>query len=715
MSATTKLRALNATASLAFLAACGPAGPSLSDTVTEGGSSETEPDTETRTEPETELGTETETESPADEPPDDPPDTTPEGPRPEVLSFSLGQLHGCALLEDASIACWGRNESGQLGLGHTENIGYEQYTCGRVDIGGPAQAVVAGQAHSCALREDGAVLCWGRGLHGQLGSGHIGYVGNDERPVEVGPVELAESVTGLWAGGSRTCARTVSDEVLCWGGGASSMGYGVPTSAHLGDDEPPDSLGPLTLGGSVDDMVIGGPSCALLEGGALRCWGADSPSVGADYGEVIGDDESPATVPPLELGGAVVAVAGAAHVCAVIEGGDLRCWGSNGAGQLGYGMWDPVGHDPTPIELDPVELGEAASGVGVGKYHSCAIAQSGALYCWGSSEAGALGYPNIEGFIGGDLLPVEVGPVELPGPVDVVDGGWNFTCAQLDADLYCWGDRGALGVASAEDIGDDEPPASLGPLHFGNEQCEGIPTGASELDGLVDARLHLDLADPQQVLPLDFEIGATVRIQGTNHEPGCEECELSFVIRSADDQRLLALAIMGTSLDLRPGLLPSIGTNSAAWTSPLDLSALDSGQCAPTPSCDGVSTRLSLQVSHPDAPTARLLDHSRGLVGGGYMSSVHTLAALTPGGCMDEGYFSRKVVILQQDCAPDCGPVAWIDSCEEPLGWNELDDLRLEFEPGAEPTEYGYDISCEILDISDESDWQLSLDCAGIP
>jgi alpha-tubulin suppressor-like RCC1 family protein len=80
---------------------------------------------------------------------------------------SAGRFHTCLVRQSATaISCWGANLDDQLGR----------------NVFGPFTQVSAGDAHTCALRPDGAILCWGRNAAGQLGNGSLI---SEQRPVRV--------------------------------------------------------------------------------------------------------------------------------------------------------------------------------------------------------------------------------------------------------------------------------------------------------------------------------------------------------------------------------------------------------------------------------------------------------------------------------------------------------------------------------------------------
>ncbi|MDQ3871504.1 MAG: hypothetical protein M3301_07825, partial [Chloroflexota bacterium] len=184
----------------------------------------------------------------------------------------------------------------------------------------------------------------------------------------------------LDAGGYHTCAL-IAANVRCWGySGNGQLGYGNTNT--IGDDETPGSVGPVDLGGGHTATAISagtGHTCALLDDGNVRCWG-----FGGDgrlgYGNLnnIGNDESPASVGPVDLGAGHTATAisaGGGHTCVILDDASVRCWGFGGDGRLGYGNVADIGDDETPAAVGPVDLGagRTAKAIAAGQSHTCAI------------------------------------------------------------------------------------------------------------------------------------------------------------------------------------------------------------------------------------------------------------------------------------------------------------------------------------------------------
>ena len=166
-------------------------------------------------------------------------------------------------------------------------------------------------------------------------------------------------------------------------------------------------------------------SCALVAGGQVKCWGDNSgDQLGDGGGEALA--ETPVLV---QNHGVVTAIsAGSAHTCALLGDGGVECWGTGIDGQLGGGSEQPA---PVPTA---VALGQPAIAVGAGFMHSCAVLRDGTAACWGNNSAGQLG----DGTTQISFVPVAV--AGLTGAVAIAAGDW-LTCAlRADGTVQCWGE-----------------------------------------------------------------------------------------------------------------------------------------------------------------------------------------------------------------------------------------------------------------------------------
>jgi len=327
---------------------------------------------------------------------------------PGVAAISAAEHHACALNAMGGVACWGDNQSGELGDGtslpHPLPVGVKgldsgmkavatggEFSCavtrgnevlcwgwngvgqlgdgtrtsravpGRVANGANIEMIALGSAHACGLRSNGGVVCWGFNAGGQLGDG-----GTETRLSPVAVVGLSAGMRAISAGTSHTCALTNTGGVKCWGQNI----YG-----ELGDGTTSNRLVPVDVTGLAAGVasiaVSESRTCALMESGVVKCWGADRLTPG-DAGE---------------FGAPVTAItAGGSHNCALMASGGMKCWGNNYYGQLGNGT-DTNGEDPT----DVVGFGSGVAMMEAGRTSTCAITEEGGAWCWGSNRYGQLG------------------------------------------------------------------------------------------------------------------------------------------------------------------------------------------------------------------------------------------------------------------------------------------------------------------------------------
>lgn len=324
----------------------------------------------------------------------------------------------CAVMHDHSLRCWGSNSFGQLGLGHTQSVGDKSVPLDvpPVDLGGRAMSVSIGASqfgsHGCALLEDGLVKCWGSNKYGQLGYAHKTTIGDDESPSTLPNIELGAAASKIVAGKYHTCAILEDGKLICWGWNSKGqLGYG--NRKDVGDNETPASVGPVKLDEPVKDIALGRQhTCALLASGKIRCWGWNNKGqLGLAHTKDIGDNEAVVKAPTIDIGGEVAQiVAGDNHTCALLTDGYVRCFGENNFGQLGYSHTRNIGDDEHPSIVGNVFLGEKATLLAAGSYHNCAILSSDTLRCWGHNKFGQLGYGHVDD-IGDDETPVGAGNV----------------------------------------------------------------------------------------------------------------------------------------------------------------------------------------------------------------------------------------------------------------------------------------------------------------
>jgi hypothetical protein len=329
------------------------------------------------------------------------------GPGLVALDVVAGGKHNCARLVGGQVKCWGDNEYGQLGLGDTFSRGGDRNQMGAalptVDLGGRLAVQLAlGFEHSCARLDDGTVKCWGQNNRGQLGLGGLPDGGKSPQQVSLPttPVDLgAGRAVQVVAGYNHTCARLNSGAVRCWGAGGAQLGLGDGTDRGATGDAP---MPLVDLDGerAVDLWASSYQTCTRLAGGAVKCWGINASrqlGLGVDRTDRGGaPNQMGPALPALKfVGGFVVTdmAIGSAHACARGDAGGLLCWGSDSHGQLGLGRGAPNGSEGVELSLaSNVNLGVEAANILVAGYeHTCVLLSSGKVACWGDNQLGQLG------------------------------------------------------------------------------------------------------------------------------------------------------------------------------------------------------------------------------------------------------------------------------------------------------------------------------------
>ena len=173
-----------------------------------------------------------------------------------AIAVTAGGTHTCALLDTGVVNCWGANAYGQLGNGSTDDAGTNRdspTTASLIPTKVPVQlpesatALTAGEFHTCALLDTGAVNCWGSNSYGQLGFGIV--TSNEVLPA---PPDLPfnTTTTVVAAGKLHTCAVLSTGAAYCWGAHAQGqLGYGDSDPFDLNVEIPQAVLLPITVPG----------------------------------------------------------------------------------------------------------------------------------------------------------------------------------------------------------------------------------------------------------------------------------------------------------------------------------------------------------------------------------------------------------------------------------------------------------------------------------
>ena len=243
-----------------------------------------------------------------------------------VASVSVGGSTACAVLTSGALNCWGFNFHGQLGDGTTTD------SLTPVQVSGLTSGIASvsiGEYHTCALSTSGGVQCWGKNQSGQLGNGQYDQATIYQVPQVTG---LTSGVVAITAGMEFNCALLATGAVKCWGrGDDGQLGNGTTTGSNV-----PVQVTGLTSG--VVAITAGDAhACALMDSGALKCWGDNLSGQLGDGTET--DSNVPVDAVGLDGPGKAIA-AGGGQTCVLIEVNDVRCVGANYYGGLGNGTED---------------------------------------------------------------------------------------------------------------------------------------------------------------------------------------------------------------------------------------------------------------------------------------------------------------------------------------------------------------------------------------
>eukprot|EP00004_Rigifila_ramosa_P019580 TRINITY_DN4_c0_g1_i14.p1 TRINITY_DN4_c0_g1~~TRINITY_DN4_c0_g1_i14.p1 ORF type:complete len:2125 (-),score=335.12 TRINITY_DN4_c0_g1_i14:129-6365(-) len=340
------------------------------------------------------------------------------------FDIHLGRYHTCVLNTDRlGVRCIGRNTYGQLGNGDfgspATDIGdaLGELPPATVAIAGPATTLNLSGRTTCALLQNATVQCWGDNTYGQLG-----YVTPTqmERPgplANFGAAQIVQIANGF----DFMCVLSSVGSVYCIGNNAAGIaGLGGVTGnlTAIGDQAWEYPFTTLNLGGTVAQLALNmaeAHCCALLTTGAVKCWGRTSfgnsgtgVSVG-NIGDAPGEMPPASTILPSSWVVRTLTTRGD-FSCALLEVGEMNCWGPGPTGQLGLATGAiAVLATPSPTYI---ALGMAkVTAFSQGEVNVCALMTDSDIKCWGRASQGQLGFGSATQNIGdavGEMPPPSV-------------------------------------------------------------------------------------------------------------------------------------------------------------------------------------------------------------------------------------------------------------------------------------------------------------------
>ncbi|MFW5703309.1 MAG: prepilin-type N-terminal cleavage/methylation domain-containing protein [Patescibacteria group bacterium] len=337
----------------------------------------------------------------------------------EVQEISIGFENYCAKNTTGALYCWGRNSHGQLGTAKFKTMSFEPI---EKVVALPSQSIdvfdVSG-LHVCVQMADGTPYCWGNSGSGQVGDG---TTSDRLWPIRVagGP---ATGIQDISTGNLHSCAVTTSGAAYCWGNDDNNQ---LGNGSTNGTSATPVQVVGLTSGVSRIYASFF-HSCAVMASGAAKCWGDN-------YQGMLGDGTTSNRSEPVNVSGLSDVTdisAGYSHTCALRSTGNVVCWGYNGDGQLGNGG---TSSSYTPVAVQGLPAG-AVQKIVSGWSHNCALTSGGAMYCWGENNEGNIGDGTTT-----DALTAKVVPGFSNGVIDI-DVIEHRSCAvKSDNTLHCWGE-----------------------------------------------------------------------------------------------------------------------------------------------------------------------------------------------------------------------------------------------------------------------------------
>ena len=392
------------------------------------------------------------------------PNLEPEGCRLRATAVVAGNAHACALMTDGTVRCWGANYRGQLGDGTTTFRSAPVRVEGLRDV----QAITAGDRHTCALRRDGTVWCWGANDLGQLGRAGAGRrtrLGwSEDYSARPAAVKGLGRVAAIAAGATYGLALSEGGAVELWG----QMGFPM---------DGPDVHEPFRLSTSGVNQIAArdGIACALGRDGAA-CWGPDVYRIAgrqtAGPFELVSLDEA-AAWDPVSIG--------MDFVCGVDAVGRARCSGQPAS----------LGQAASPARFKTYDrdvLVEGLSDVTTlsARWQTCAVIRDGRVACWGRDTFAAL-RPSPDrppaGTYGRRSEPVlRRRPVWIAGLADAIQVavGPSSVCAVTRSGrVRCWGENGYGQLGDATTEASEEPTEVRFCAETSTPVFPPVPEGAS--------------------------------------------------------------------------------------------------------------------------------------------------------------------------------------------------------------------------------------------
>ena len=308
------------------------------------------------------------------------------------------------------------------------------------DLDGKAIKVSAGEYHTCALLNDGRVRCWGRNEEGQLGIGRIST--NEGAPQTV--IGIDNNAIDIATGDRHSCALIQGGTMKCWGN--NNLGQiGTGGSNTTGRTS---ALDVIVLNEPVKFIAAGEEqTCAINISGTALCWGSNRyGKFGAGYSG--GSSRTPFLIESVSDFRNISLAKQGDFACGVTGSGHAYCWGNGSSGKLGNGS---SSNSNIPVKIENVENAKEISANG---NHGCLVTESGAAKCWGNGTD-RLGTGIVSNPFPENVLTLSEGVVSISTGID-------HSCAlMIQGKVKCWGSDKYGNLGDSQEIVPKTTPADV--------------------------------------------------------------------------------------------------------------------------------------------------------------------------------------------------------------------------------------------------------------
>ena len=350
-----------------------------------------------------------------------------------LTQITGGTTFTCALDNTGGEFCWGENSNGQAGNPDTANNFLVP-----VSVMSQSTMISTGYNHACLLRR-GKAYCWGDDTYGELGNNTTTTTPQSTPvPVYTGGVLSGLTLIQISAGQTWTCALASTGNAYCWGN--NSTATGLSDAIALGNNTNNASSVPVLVSGglSFTQISVGNDfACGLTSAAVAYCWGNNRSGQMGNGGTSLSLVPGAVTTTGALSGVTLTQIeAGTSYACALASTGTAYCWGLGTSGQLGNSA-SSTATTAVAVTVSGVLSGAALVQIATGGTTTCALDSSGAAYCWGAGGSGQLGNGSTTAT---QNAPVKVTATSIGSPLVQITAGTSFACAVASTGAaYCWG------------------------------------------------------------------------------------------------------------------------------------------------------------------------------------------------------------------------------------------------------------------------------------